>query len=414
MRCKCVCKTWYKLTSDSEFINMHLKKALCQPLSIILEPSNALVDCRNCLSFDPRNSLFLIDKGKCSPIPVKNLILRSSYNIVGSCNGLLCIVSTDIDEPMPISIYNPITRECIKLPKISPKVFERNAGFCYGFGFDQIRKKYKVVCVYRQYKEEETWAYYSNCPCHPVVPATKGVIIKEGESSWRTIKFPYHIEFIEMRSYETVFLDGAFHWTICMKGRMSGPERILALDISTEKFHAINFPSSFELPKYLDLINFAGSLAFVETDTIGGSSRIWCIVNSKAIGRSLHLYTCKHVTEINGRIISPIKVLGMLSNGSFLYQASDFQWIKQIQLIQQSDRLGLYIPEKELSFLCKMYGAPQSFQTFFFTPTLVSPEAINFPSVGEKSQIRGRGRRWTRDERQSDRRSPIVSPSFSD
>ncbi|KAF9626468.1 hypothetical protein IFM89_034402 [Coptis chinensis] len=248
-------------------------KALRQPRCLILEPRDDYGR--------PRNSLFLVDRDECREIPLKQQELKFGNNIAGSCNGLLCIGSCLRDKTI---IYNPITRESMELPKMSPKDFEKLETI-YGFGFDHVTKKYKVVFVYRFIDID----YYGA----KKAPVTMGEIITVG-GSWRKLKFPYKVQF--KCKPETVFLDGSFHWKID-KDRPTGSEaRILALDISTEKFHTYSFPPALELPNYysLCLINFAGSLAFVDTKIrCNESSEIWRIFDPKTNYRRIYRYTCK-------------------------------------------------------------------------------------------------------------------------
>ncbi|KAF9603513.1 hypothetical protein IFM89_036786 [Coptis chinensis] len=372
LRCKSVCTKWYELIKEPDFISMQVNNAICQPSRIILAPRSLYHRYRY---EDPTNALFLIGKGKGTTIPVKNLKLNCYYRIAGSCNGLLCIASTYINDK-PVYIYNPITRECKKLPEIDPKYFKTD-GVLFGFGFDTIHKKYKVICVYRPYYWDTDY-YEGNVTESPV---TAGVIITEGESSWRQLEFPYQINF--QYGSETVFLDGAFHWMIDTEDPRhptSGSERILALDVRNEEFHTINIPPSIVLPDSLILINLAGYLAFVES-TLDTSSQIWQIVGSETNGRQIFRYSCKCVSETD-RLNYFCRLLNMSTDGCYYYQATER--LQQYRSISQQspkpcDHLALYNPEKDQSFFLNMHGIPRSFHTVFFTPTLVSPEAIYFP-----------------------------------
>ncbi|KAF9603512.1 hypothetical protein IFM89_036785, partial [Coptis chinensis] len=216
-----------------------------------------------------------------------------------------------------------------------------------------------------------------SCDCR----IAAGVIITEGESSWRQLKFPYEVNF--QYGLETVFLDGALHWMIDTEDTVHPTtlsERILALDVSNEEFHTINIPPSIVLPDSLILINLAGYLAFVES-TLDTSSQIWQIVGSKTNGRQIFPYSCKCVSETDG-LNYFCRLLNMLTDGCYYYQATErLQENRSIsqQIPKPCDHLALYNPEKDQSFFLNLHGIPRSFHTMFFTPTLVSPEAIYFP-----------------------------------
>ncbi|KAJ4954619.1 hypothetical protein NE237_011402 [Protea cynaroides] len=99
--------------------------------------------------------------------------LDQSHEIVGSCNGFLCIAPEKGDAP--VYLLNPITRETMRLPK-SQLILNRR--YSVGFGFDRLSKKYKVVRVY----------YEGNLRSHGVRAFSE--IITVGQSSWRKLEFP--------------------------------------------------------------------------------------------------------------------------------------------------------------------------------------------------------------------------------
>lgn len=68
---------------------------------------------------------------------------RASFCIVGSCNGLVCVL-IDIDE---LYLWNPSTRECKKLPNLDVESVHRLEER-YGLGYDDFSDDYKVVGVF--------------------------------------------------------------------------------------------------------------------------------------------------------------------------------------------------------------------------------------------------------------------------
>ncbi|KAF5203325.1 F-box protein [Thalictrum thalictroides] len=364
VRCKSVCQTWYNLTREPDFIGLQANRsALCPPQRILLVPEDNI------------DSLFLLDNEKCIKIPLKNFELSHHYRVASCCNGLLCIAS-NLKPDEPVFIYNPITGECNELPKQDFKPFNTQ-GILYGFAFDRFSNKYKVVCVYcPDYWDTDYW--YRDVT---VARMTMGEIITEGEDSWRKLEIPYQIQF--SHGSETVFLDDAFHWMINRNHPTSGSEFILALDINNEKFHTLQLPP-VELPDdSLSLINFAGSLAFVEFDTLSCSSKIWKIVSSETNDRWICEYTFKYVSENDG-LRYYYTVLGSTDDGNLVYQATqDYQaneWLR-MEFREPCNQLGIYIPEKKESFLLNMQGSPHRFQAVLFAPTLISSKTLYFPRV---------------------------------
>ncbi|KAA8542573.1 hypothetical protein F0562_023725 [Nyssa sinensis] len=108
MSCRVVCKSWYGLTQDPNFINMHLSRSNYQPNRIILHNYTG-------------NHLLLLDteEHKIKRNPIQNMLLNG-HQVMCSCNGLLCIASYyKLD---PVFICNPITGKHMVLPSTDSKV----------------------------------------------------------------------------------------------------------------------------------------------------------------------------------------------------------------------------------------------------------------------------------------------------
>ncbi|KAG8367450.1 hypothetical protein BUALT_Bualt16G0073400 [Buddleja alternifolia] len=70
------------------------------------------------------------------------------FSIIGSCNGLLCLINTLFPES--ISMYNPFTRDYLELPK---NFGSQDQIVAYGFGFNPVNNDYKVIKIsYYTYK----------------------------------------------------------------------------------------------------------------------------------------------------------------------------------------------------------------------------------------------------------------------
>ncbi|PHT76805.1 hypothetical protein T459_20327 [Capsicum annuum] len=78
---------------------------------------------------------------------------RTSYyfNIVGSCNGLLCLADDHECCRNHIYLWNPSIRKSLKLP-IPIYTFKTLSTLDHtqGFGFDRTTNDYKVVRIYTQ------------------------------------------------------------------------------------------------------------------------------------------------------------------------------------------------------------------------------------------------------------------------
>ncbi|KAI3783308.1 hypothetical protein L1987_42386 [Smallanthus sonchifolius] len=136
---RCVSKHFRSIISDAHFIKSHLKKA--ESLSThhrILVPSYPLLSLNYNLSPTDINASV---EHNCPFLNPRNVI-----KILGSCNGLVCI----IDGSRDLTIYNPSTRRYFKplqsLPQVLSCSNESNqTEYVYGFGYRSNPYDLKVV-----------------------------------------------------------------------------------------------------------------------------------------------------------------------------------------------------------------------------------------------------------------------------
>ncbi|XP_054778137.1 putative F-box protein At3g16210 [Prosopis cineraria] len=93
--------------------------------------------------------LYLVDcKTGMVEVQITPLIdpLRFGWDIVGSCNGLLCVeTSYHYDATQPLLLWNPAIREVMQVPGTT-NVSLRHCRF--GFGFSPTVNDYKIVKVH--------------------------------------------------------------------------------------------------------------------------------------------------------------------------------------------------------------------------------------------------------------------------
>ncbi|KAA8542574.1 hypothetical protein F0562_023726 [Nyssa sinensis] len=232
MTCRIVCKSWYSLTEDPDFINLQLSRSNYQPARVILYNYTL-------------NHLLLLDteEHKNKWIPFQNMLFEGHLvyrHVMCSCNGLLCIASDfKLD---PVFIYNPMTRKHVILPSSDSKLDFQDQKV--GLGFDPSTGTYKVV---RLYKDESE--------------ASRFEILSLGESSWKELSAPHNYDKFS----------------------------ILAFDLIEEKFQIIALPKEFPsdgLP-YFDFQDLDGYLTFVEHDS--DLMKMWRLTGEKVGDFSLCL-----------------------------------------------------------------------------------------------------------------------------
>ncbi|KAF4383410.1 hypothetical protein G4B88_023984 [Cannabis sativa] len=168
--CKCVCKKWRNLIFESDFAKLNFAQAKPKIFVRTLDSvrvSRILYLVEPEIQDDPGFDLNLgkdnMELNAKLKIPLRNpeSVLKNQdkkrghnlkpkeqkYNIVNSCNGLLCL-----SEPWrndPITVCNPVTGEFINLPPPTCDDEDLNGTIDCGFGFSPRSGQYKVLRIYQ-------------------------------------------------------------------------------------------------------------------------------------------------------------------------------------------------------------------------------------------------------------------------
>lgn len=219
LRFRCVSKSWLSLISTPHFIRVHLDKSSQNKdyshLSLIAHTSAPRFAFKNCsvqsLLQEPVTHAANID------YPVEKA--PSSISIVGSCNGLVCIV-VDCEQ---IYIWNPSTRKSNKL-KDSGFIRKQHCYTIYGFGYDEINDDYNVVAILRALNH--------------VKIETKVYSLKSDK--WRRIEdIPGCFPFYSWGKY----VDRKLHWP----GYSGKQDRaVVSFDLAQAKYGELKLPTNGE------------------------------------------------------------------------------------------------------------------------------------------------------------------------
>ncbi|KAI5337886.1 hypothetical protein L3X38_017157 [Prunus dulcis] len=189
--CKCLCKTWQDLISDHEFAKLHFAQAESYPLVrpsnptrvsrtlYLVEPEDSSdfdFEHSNCTCYDASDFLFNECNGHqfhmnlAKPLRNAEEVLNThndanrksgtkkklcikvcpaghKYEVVNSCNGLLCLSKPFINDPAVVC--NPITGEFIHLPEVFKLDYVKGSIDC-GFGFSPKTNQYNVIRISEQ------------------------------------------------------------------------------------------------------------------------------------------------------------------------------------------------------------------------------------------------------------------------
>jgi len=221
---KCVCKPWNSLISDCKFARKHFRMSTMNP-NLILKSRNYSPDFSHTVY--PLRSIFtnVTTDGKQIKFPLHSL--NFDYHIggiVGSCDGILCLVSKDSENSSSQTVlWNPSIRKYNTLPSLETP---QNHAIEFGFGYDRFADSYKVVAVFR-YK----------CDCFPDYK-TQVKVHTLGTNSWRLIDdFPYGTSVFPLRS-SGKFVSSKLNWLVYLSDSVT-VRPIVSLDLGTESYQEI-------------------------------------------------------------------------------------------------------------------------------------------------------------------------------
>ncbi|XP_026440566.1 F-box/kelch-repeat protein At3g06240-like [Papaver somniferum] len=228
--CKCVCKCWFQLISDPDFVKIHLNR------TTITQTNNSSVmfksgDAKNVYSISYDSLLHESDDNDFIKMdfPYKSL---KRIELLGSCNGVVYFWSHGMQLYF---LWNPATKEYKKLPKLGTKYSYLRR--CYhGFGYDYVADDYKLVELFRN---EET---------------TSVQVYSLKSNSWKSLQ-PIHYKlrshragawFLSTRALSGLFFNGSLHWFGGIDKEASST-MIISMDIHDERFKEILLPTTLAM-----------------------------------------------------------------------------------------------------------------------------------------------------------------------
>ena len=194
VRCKLVCKSWFSLITSPNFISHHLNRTIINNKGHLLiryrtdEPRKEYCSLR----FDSNNTF---DEYKRFDFPFTRL--HPYIDVVGSCNGLICLSNDRFRYNLRMYLWNPCIRKVLVIPR--PNVRLRSHGsfmHALGFGFDSVSNDFKVVRIVHLASVE-------------VPPEVEVYTLKSG--CWKNISdkaLPYMVDIRSGQAY----VNGAAHW----------------------------------------------------------------------------------------------------------------------------------------------------------------------------------------------------------
>ncbi|KAL5057546.1 hypothetical protein RYX36_029150 [Vicia faba] len=260
MQMKCVSKSWNTLITDPVFTKMHFSRSALNPFFSLISNNLSARDGDCSFVTVPVNRLLENRYITVPKSPYFRLRDKECRDVVGSCNGLVCLIGYSINEwtkykRVWFRFWNPATRS------ISEKLgyffyYDKNErkSIKFVFGYDNSTDTYKVVML------------RSGCESDPESKVSAKAF-SFGGNVWRNIQsFPVVPLQLVMDPRENngvvkendgVYLSGSINWLAYRDDdnlRKDNPVEkyvIVSLDLGTETNTQFLLPEGFEKESYV-------------------------------------------------------------------------------------------------------------------------------------------------------------------
>ncbi|XP_057736169.1 F-box/kelch-repeat protein At3g23880-like [Arachis stenosperma] len=154
LRLRRVCNSWKTLISSSQFAKDHLQHSTAADPSLSRPRVAYHHYCHHGFGDFSLRSLF---ENPSKPTEVVLFVERRNYMVIGSCNGLLCLLYYVAGINNYVRLWNPCTGLLT-----TPSVVRGEFFSVRGFGYDHVNDKYKLAVIVN-HMEDHTTRIYTFC-----------------------------------------------------------------------------------------------------------------------------------------------------------------------------------------------------------------------------------------------------------
>ncbi|CAN1145468.1 F-box protein At3g07870 [Linum perenne] len=312
---KLISKHWFASINDKTFRNTHFSIADEYETSLFLL---AFSDWPNSKLHLAKIDAHMMADPKTLKNPVDQSLLPQ-FELVGSCNGFLCLYNTIADDPL--YIYNPFSRmnDYKELPRL--KLQDTVCRVVFGFGFHPLTKEYKVVKIV-YYK---LWNHDFSGGNPEAFVLTLGK-----DDQWMNLgEIPYSLN----GPTSEALVAGRLHWRSSMaQDDGSNSKAIMSFDLGTQQFQPVPGSEFLSGGNSSNLANLRGCLSAAVLNG-DGSTDIWVmksynikeswskeLVIPSHVPRTYRLDMAPPTTRKKNGIVGRLsKVLYMFKDGRVLF-----------------------------------------------------------------------------------------------
>ncbi|KAK7363828.1 hypothetical protein VNO77_05986 [Canavalia gladiata] len=350
LRLRATCKWWRSLIDKTHFIFFHLSKSIDTKnwnISLLLRHRSHLYQV----------NLHALDEAVELNHPL--MCYSSSINVLGSCNGLLCISNIADD----FALWNPSLRKHRILPadRLNRPQSSLFAARVYGFGYDPFTNDYKLVSI----------SYFVDL--HNRSFDSQVQLYSLRSDAWKVLpSMPYALCCARTMG---VFVGVALHWVVTRKLEPNEPDLIVSFDLRLESFREVPLPVSVNGNFEMNVAQLGGCLCMVEDRGSGFDVWVMRVYGSRESWCKLFTVTRRCELTRSMKCVKPL-ALGFWGDGD--------------RVLFEQDRSKLYWYHlKSGNVSCvKISGMPNSVEGTLWVGSLVPPSILTLRDDTKRHRMR--------------------------
>jgi F-box interacting protein len=254
MKMKCVSKSWNTLISDPKFVKMHRNRSSRNSQYFLVSKKDVITD----YSFVPFSISHLMENDSIDlpNDPYYQLIDKDCRKVVGSCNGLVCLLGYSLykddvhNNEAWLRFWNPATRTISDKSGYFHYDMYKLKRWKFTFGYDNSTETYKVVALHSDYNL-----------------TTAVQVLSFGDNIWRNIQ-SFNARLLQFLfpnngSYCDVHLNCTVNWLAYIKNDdFDYKFVIISLDLGTETHTQLLLPPDSRVDPVSGVCVLMGSLCF--------------------------------------------------------------------------------------------------------------------------------------------------------